>query len=644
MAVRRSARIRNQETQEPVAVPVQQPAAVEAGKTKKRKAPATKTEEDTKSKKQATQSAIGKGRGKTKAKLPPVQSQLSSNDGTLSSLPPEILHMILDNITHKPTIGKLGRASKAYHALMMPRLHKRLAVAAMFHAHISKLIRALEPHLTIAQKKQLKKEGKYKGQQERYSTLLDEHSKPFCADCVRQIVVGVADPGRKHKYIVERYVEEGFKNMTNLEIIETRMLTESMGQSIAALKNLQALRLFASDFRVEAMRPLAKLKNLKHLSLEDHGFSSHAIGDDHVLRSMIQNSTSTLQSLDVAASSYLSNFLEDWEKKVPAVADQSHDLTALKSLALSDLSFDATFIKSLQRAIDFMGLRELKLGHLSEGKHLFFDHLTSLTSSRPTGAGIGLRSLFVKMSKDSYGQTPGQNQADLEAKYRFISSFDTLTALELEDYNQYSDLITTNPGLSDALLQAILKHENLTCLKISYTGVICGCKIPYLSAATVATIIDNLPHLQEFEFAPEEPEIEEIGKVLSRGTNLTSITCFPHLSWADAPQSNEEPGFNILSGIVKGFLSRDADSGSGRFIWEEHYKLKRVSVNYRSWDVASKFGQAAKGMKKAEKIKSDGDGKREVLYRDITGTFPQRIHVGFDPEYEWVERVAKDND
>jgi hypothetical protein len=109
---------------------------------------------------------------------------------------------------------------------MMPRLYGRIAVAAMFHAHIPKLIRTLEPHLTIAQKKQLKKEGKYKGQQERYPRGLDEKAKPICASYVRQIIVGVVDPGKKHRYIVDRYIEEAFKNMDNLEIVETRVFSK----------------------------------------------------------------------------------------------------------------------------------------------------------------------------------------------------------------------------------------------------------------------------------------------------------------------------------------------------------------------------------------------------------------------------------
>jgi len=110
----------------------------------------------------------------------------------------------------------------------MPLLHKRISVSAMFHVHIAKLIRDLEPHLTIAQKKQLKKEGKYKGQQERYSTHLDANAKPDCASHVREIVVDVADPGRKHQYIVHRYVEEALRNMNNLEIVDAYFFTKSV--------------------------------------------------------------------------------------------------------------------------------------------------------------------------------------------------------------------------------------------------------------------------------------------------------------------------------------------------------------------------------------------------------------------------------
>lgn len=144
----------------------------------------------------------------------------------LSYLSPEIFGMIADNVTDQRTISALSRTSQKLYALMTPRLYGRVAVAAMFHAHIAKLIRTLEPHLSIKQKKQLKKEGKYKGQQEKYRTGLDEEKIPVCAGYVRQLIIGASDPGKKHKYIVDRYYEEALKNMKNLDIVETSVVNE----------------------------------------------------------------------------------------------------------------------------------------------------------------------------------------------------------------------------------------------------------------------------------------------------------------------------------------------------------------------------------------------------------------------------------
>jgi hypothetical protein len=123
-------------------------------------------------------------------------------------------------------MGKLGRTCKRFYSLTIPLLHKRVAVSAAYHAHIPKLIRELEPYLSIKQKRQLKKEGKYKGQQGRYLRHLDADARPDCASHVRQFVAGSGDPGRRHQYIVFRYVEEAFKSMPNLEIVEASFLTK----------------------------------------------------------------------------------------------------------------------------------------------------------------------------------------------------------------------------------------------------------------------------------------------------------------------------------------------------------------------------------------------------------------------------------
>jgi hypothetical protein len=126
----------------------------------------------------------------------------------------------------KAALSRLSRTCKKYYSLITPQLYKRISVAAMFHAHIGKLIRTLEPHLSIQQRKQLKKEGVYKGQKDLYPTTLKPEEKPICADYILQLVVGSVQAGRNHDYIVHRYVEETLKNTNNIEAFEALFLTQ----------------------------------------------------------------------------------------------------------------------------------------------------------------------------------------------------------------------------------------------------------------------------------------------------------------------------------------------------------------------------------------------------------------------------------
>ena len=419
----------------------------------------------------------------------------------------------------------------------MPNLYNRIIVAAAFHAHIPKLIRTLEPLLTIAQKKQLKKEGKYKGQQERYATNLDEYSKPTSVNHVHQMLVGHSDPGKKHQYIVDRYVEETFKNLDHLEVVETHILTKyihlrqpansasfifllanvvyrSMGEKLASLRDLKALRLISEKFEADALEPLAGIKNLKHLSVRDSGYRIAIANRHSIIQSIISNSMSTLRSLVVEANSGAATFLQGWQGNVSAgntIPNPTHDLVALESLTLAGISYDPASVMSLNRAINFLGLRELTLGSFSHGDHLFFQHLASLTCSpEHSASSIKLRSLSLDMFENNssyYGQTHEDKQATFVAKCQFVASFNTLTTLTLPEYHQYPKEVMANPGMSNILLQAILKHQNLRALKIPYNGSSSNCKDRYLSARTVAAIVDNLPELQEFVFTPEEGEL-----------------------------------------------------------------------------------------------------------------------------------------
>jgi hypothetical protein len=91
MSSRRSARVQNQETQEPVEI--QQPTPVEVVRNKNRKALAAHAERSTGAKKRAINSVFGKGN------KPPSQPQFSSAEDILSSLSLELLYMILDNVS-----------------------------------------------------------------------------------------------------------------------------------------------------------------------------------------------------------------------------------------------------------------------------------------------------------------------------------------------------------------------------------------------------------------------------------------------------------------------------------------------------------------------------------------------------------------
>lgn len=283
----------------------------------------------------------------------------------------------------------------------------------------------------------------------------------------------------------------------------------SFGEHLAALPNLKALRLSIPSCEPEELQHLATVKNLMHLDLTDFSFGNiyqRAI----VLSHLLVNSRSTLRSLKVQANAPLENYFCQWkaedihEGTTTSVTDE---FSALKSLALLGTDITDKGMNVLRGAVDFMRLRELDIGRLRDRACLFFPHLTKLAATaQEAGSGISLRSLRLLMSGNA-SDTPEQKKLDIWARTRFISSFNTLTRLELESCSQYPEAVDTNPGLPAALLQAIFKHRNLKTLRIWYKGRTSGLKIPYLSAATVRKIVDGLPDLQVFEFAPEEAQL-----------------------------------------------------------------------------------------------------------------------------------------
>ncbi|KAM0547255.1 hypothetical protein ACHAPJ_010517 [Fusarium lateritium] len=612
---RRSTRIRDANAQSSTESPKPTPNEMRTGKKRKASTGDQEPEESTKRKKRATPGRVDaklakaskKTNPKTNAKSThnnkaPTATESPAPDDALSVLPAEILQMILENVTDAPNLLKLARTSRRYYSIVMPILHKRIAVKVNCWAHIPNAIRRIEPHLSIAQKKKLKKEGKYKGQQKKFSTRLDPDSVPPCVDYVRQMVID-SRPGHKHKYIVLRYFEEVLKNLHNLEIVKTTDLTESMSHSLVSQRNLKALHLFSNcDLEDKAKAPLAKIKNLQHLTIE--------------------------------------NNYADWEDQIkaryPDALKQPHDFTALKSLTLQGMRFAGPFAErimpNLTRAFDFLALRELSLSYLDESRTTLFNYLEPLFSSADRRE-ICLRSLSLPMNGTKFGQDYLQIESELECVYRFIASFDTLTSLRIDNYNIFYSVVKTYPGLSAGLQEAILKHKDLETLRLCFPVMGESVRrIPFVPASTVALLTESLPQLRVLEFPPQENNFYEMARALSQARNLISLTCAPYPSQDDGPQGNVP--FTLAKTILEVFLS-DARS-MGEFVWEDNYKLTRLVMGSPySFNIGS-------GLKPGEDVEDPvtiSKGDRTVMCQMSIHKSASDRNRNLDTE--WVDKVAK---
>lgn len=134
---------------------------------------------------------------------------------------------------------------------------------------------------------------------------------------------------------------------------------------------------------------------------------------------------------------------------------------------------------------------------------------------------------------------------------------------------------------------------------------------------------------------------EEIGQALSRGKALVSILCCPQPNQSHASTREPDSGLMIVTQILKGFLSRDFGNVKGKFVWEDHYKLRRISLKRRLWDVASVFGKPRKGNKKPRILTHERDEERQVMYQEVRSFCEDAITTN-GPGSEWLRMVAKD--
>ncbi|KAF5971270.1 hypothetical protein FCOIX_9949 [Fusarium coicis] len=652
MSTRRSARIRNIDLGV-TTKPAQSAPASTAPPKRKRKAPAEDEQDEstTKGKKapaKKVKATTSHGRKSTSKVNTTAESEIQKEtvpvpDDVLSVLPAEILQQILESVNDPTSMVKMACTSKRYYAIVMAIIHKRISVSTSFWTHIPHVIRRIEPHLSIAQKKQLKREGRYKGQQEKFSTLLDPKAVPPCASNVRQMVIGGIDPGKRHKPFVLRYFEEVLKNLHNLEVFDAEDLTEPMAENLSKLKNLKSIRLHPHQrtIKPEAMAPLGKLGSLEHISIEDLSWDGIIVTDERPFQSMLLNSLSTLQSLEVRTSIYYSDFLGDWEDKLkarnPDALEQEHDFTSLKSLTLRGISFEGehreNVMRNFTRAFDFLKLRELTLMSLEVGQLKFFKCLEDLFTKGGEG-GIHLRKLSLQMTEPGYKSNYAETEVYLEGMYRFISSFDSLTSLEIHDYNLYNSAVQPNPGLSRRLLQSVVKHTGLEILRFPYRDS--GSEawdIPYASAESVEILTKNLPSLRVFEIAPQEDNLDAMARALSRLKNLTNLLCPNFKSYYD---DRENARLNLAKSLLGGFLENA--SSCEKFAWEGHYKLGRLTMGWTDLRVGSGL-RPKKNFEKPVKIEK---ADRMVMVQDLRPKkWGDSKQVYYTADSRWVDHVTR---
>lgn len=288
----------------------------------------------------------------------------------------------------------------------------------------------------------------------------------------------------------------------------------SITQGLASLKNLKVLDLsFIDNGTDEDLLALAKIKGLKHFKLSDtYSFDSER---RKALQTMIINSASTLESLCVKTCnrSPMGLLLLDWAEKDPTLAattSRKPVLTALRSLSLDSYTMGFEGIDTIFKAIDFTQLVELRVCRMDQHDRYFLRKFVALVkAAKSDGTGMKLRHLCVEMWRaPSADDTIADVAEKIEEISELVSCFDSLESLKLENFGEYPRArITTNPGLANSLLQAILRNKNLKTLKISHNQPEHEFRVPYLSPESVGALIDGLHLLQNFEFAPKEGQI-----------------------------------------------------------------------------------------------------------------------------------------
>ncbi|KAM0367622.1 hypothetical protein ACHAPK_007521 [Fusarium culmorum] len=268
-------------------------------------------------------------------------------------------------------------------------------------------------------------------------------------------------------------------------------------------------------------------------------------------------------------------------------------------------------------------LRDLKHLSISTNECLCITPSLEKSFGSAERRDIQLRELTLDMHPELQGRDAYETEMD--AMYRFIASFGTLTSLEIYDHNRFPGCRRNNPGLSDQLQEAIIVHSGLESLRLRYSET--GEEVPFFSTPDIETFTKNLSELRVLEVMVRDNDIVGLVKAFSYTKDLESLTC-------GSPGTRDrrvDMGATLLcEDLMIAFL--DLAQDNNEFVWEKTYRLKQLSVDHLHVDVSSDLKPQ---LTRVRKFNSDD---KSVCIREKYGWSGPPLWEGSS---EWASQIMK---
>ncbi|CAH0023451.1 unnamed protein product [Clonostachys rhizophaga] len=500
----------------------------------------------------------------------------------ISTMPGEVVGIILDHIPELKTLAKLNAASRRWRSYTTSRLYRTVSVQVLGPNDWGEFQLLLRPHIHNLGFQSLGTDYRHTWQR--------AFKIPGGAFHVQRLFVsGIAkfeDPQRIRLAI--RWLGQALGNMHSLEGLHCDLLTDQMVTQIFRLDKLKEVGLW-NDEKPDSLQDLRHLRDLTYLSLG----GDMACGD-HTIPMMILRSAKTLKRLQLQP--FFEGLWEySWRRMVRELSsreDQLPFLSALKELTLSAVEFHPDLLSVLPKMVDFASLDELSIKHLDGSQRPFLDVVVrSLRSPIRPSLGVQLRSLCLGWLGFAM-TTDGPNVMSTTDMTRLIACFDTLTRLEVQNYNQFAN----PPGYNmlkfyPALIEAVIQHKNLKVLKFTHTEwepslreIAREVKFPKLSESEVKIFIDNLQGLEEFHFAPDVKRAWRVGATLAAAPNLRYVGCDGFELWMKwepewSPRSDPYILLGLAHAVFKKHEKSSNDGDQVPFTWEDHTKICSMTID-----------------------------------------------------------------